>query len=456
MTVRILHYADVENAYDTPERVGRLAGAIDALRDDPAATLVTGGGDDTAPGVLSLACEGAQAQEFFDAVEPDVEVFGNHDFDHGYDAARRAAREFPGAWLNANAHHDGERFAADHTTPTALLDVGDATVGFVGVTAESTPDINPVAADLAVGDAVDAVRDAEHDLRDAGADHVVVVSHRGEDEDIARETTVDAVLGGHEHDRMADSVEGTLVARPGSGGHTLLEVTLSDGDPTATHRETADYPVDEAVAAALRERMAETVTRVDGPVRPTERHLKAGESPVGNFVADALRSAGGADVALLVGGIRQDDPLDGDVTVADLHGLCPFDNEVLVTEVDGATLLDAFADLQLAAVHPGDDVPDWWFGHVSGASLVYDDRDYSVVGARVGGEPVHPEETYEVALSDYHVVTDHIVRAIDEDDVVRAASSLSDALVERAREHGVNTETEGRIRRPYLEEPAVQ
>jgi len=129
---------------------------------------------------------------------------------------------------------------------------------------------------------------------------------------------------------------------------------------------------------------------------------------------------------------------------------------VLVTEVDGATLLDAFADLQLAAVHPGDDVPDWWFGHVSGASLVYDDRDYSVVGARVGGEPVHPEETYEVALSDYHVVTDHIVRAIDEDDVVRAASSLSDALVERAREHGVNTETEGRIRRPYLEEPAVQ
>jgi len=35
MTVRILHYADVENAYDTPERVGRLAGAIDALRDDP-------------------------------------------------------------------------------------------------------------------------------------------------------------------------------------------------------------------------------------------------------------------------------------------------------------------------------------------------------------------------------------------------------------------------------------
>ena len=460
MPVRILHYADVENAYDTPERVGRLASAVDALRDTPEPTLVTGGGDNTAPGVLSMACEGAQAQDFFDAVDPDAEVFGNHDFDHGLGAARRVACEFPGAWLNANAYLDGERFAAAHTTPTTLLDAGDAAVGLVGVTAESTPEINPVADELVVGDAVDAVRDAERDLRDAGADLVVVVSHRGDDEDLARETSVDAVLGGHEHDELVERVDGTLVARPGSGGHTLLEVTLGDGEPTATHRETADYPVDESVASSLRERMdetglSETVVHVDGPVRRTERHLQGGESPVGNFVADALRSAGDADVGLVVGGIRQDDPLDGDVTVADLHGLCPFDNDVLVAEVDGATLLDASADLQLAARYP-DDVPPWWFGHVSGAEIVYDDRDYSVVEAHVGGEPVHPGETYEVALSDYHVVTDHIVRAIEESDVVRTAGSLSDALVEQAREHGVNTGTEGRVRRPYLDQPVVR
>ncbi|WP_232702418.1 bifunctional metallophosphatase/5'-nucleotidase [Halobacterium wangiae] len=461
MTVRILHYADVENAYDTPERVGRLAGAIDALRDDHVPTLVTGGGDNTGPGVLSTACGGAQSQDLFDAVDPDAEVFGNHDFDHDYDAARRAAREFPGAWLNANAYLDGDRFAADHTTPSTLVDAGDVTVGLVGVTAETTPDINPVANDLAVGDAVEAVQDAERHLRDAGADLVVVISHRGDDEDLARETSADAVLGGHEHDEVVAQVDGTLVARPGSNGHTLLEVTLGGDEPTASHRETADYPVDESVADALRERLdetglSETVAHVDGPVRRTERHLKGGESAVGNFVTDALRSAGDADVAFVVGGIRQDDPLDGEVSAADIHGLCPFDNEVVVADVDGATLLDAFADLQLAARYPDDDVPPWWFGHVSGARLVYDDRDYSVVEATVGGEPVHPEETYEVALSDYHVVTDHIVQAIDESDVVRTVGSLRDALVERAREHGVNTETEGRIERPYLDQPVVQ
>jgi len=159
-------------------------------------------------------------------------------------------------------------------------------------------------------------------------------------------------------------------------------------------------------------------------------------------------------VALIVGGIRENDPLVGEVTVADLHGLCPFDNEVVVAELSGDRLLDAFRDLPLAGRF--EDAPAWWFGHVSGASVVYDDRDYSLVDARVDGEAVSPDATYEVAFSDYHVETEHIVPAVEREDVVRAAGSLRDALVEQAGERGVNTRTEGRIERPYLEEPAVQ
>lgn len=123
MTAQILHYADVENAYDTPERVGRLAGAITTLHDD--ATVLTGGGDNTAPGVLSLVCDGEQAQDFYKAVKPVVDVYGNHDFDNGFDAARRTAREFPGTWLNANAILNGDRFAAAATTPTTIVEAGD-------------------------------------------------------------------------------------------------------------------------------------------------------------------------------------------------------------------------------------------------------------------------------------------------------------------------------------------
>jgi 2',3'-cyclic-nucleotide 2'-phosphodiesterase (5'-nucleotidase family) len=40
---------------------------------------VVGTGDNTAPGVLSLATEGRAALPFFEAVEPDADTFGNHD-----------------------------------------------------------------------------------------------------------------------------------------------------------------------------------------------------------------------------------------------------------------------------------------------------------------------------------------------------------------------------------------
>lgn len=452
MVVRILHYADIENAFDAPERVGRLAGAIAALRDD--STVVTGGGDNTAPGVLSLACEGEQAQDFYKVVEPAIDVYGNHDFDHGFDAARRTARKFPGTWLNANAVLHGDLFASEATTPTTIVEAGDDHIGFVGVTTESLPDINPEANPITIRDAVKCVRSAETNLRNAGADFVVAVSHRGNDDDIARETTVDAVLGGHDHEEQIVHVNDTLVARPGDSGHSLLDVTLDD-HPTATVHKTANYPVVDTVAAALRDRMdstglSETIDHVEEPVTISEQDCKAGESAIGNFVTDALRHAGDADVALTVGGIRESDPLNGDVTVADIYGISPFDNNVVVAAVSGSTLQEAFEDLALAAWY--DDAPAWWFGHVSGAELVYDDRNHAIIDANINGRPLVEDRTYEVAVSDYYAKTDHIVRAFGSNDIIRTAGSLRDALVEYTREHGIDPSVKGRIQRPYLDQ----
>lgn len=55
MSPRLRHYADVEAAHDDPERIGRLAGAVDALRDGDA--LVVGAGDDTGPSALALVTD---------------------------------------------------------------------------------------------------------------------------------------------------------------------------------------------------------------------------------------------------------------------------------------------------------------------------------------------------------------------------------------------------------------
>ena len=256
MSPRLVHYSDVEKAYDTPERIGRFAGTVAAA--DGLDALPVGTGDNTGPGVLSLVTDGRQSLDLFTAVTPAFETFGNHDFDHGLDATRRIVAQSPQTWLTANVEQDGERFAPRLTEPWTVRSVDGTRVGFVGVTDPDTASANPQAETLSFTDPVAAVAEAAAALRDAGASLVVVLSHLGRgDDDLARACDVDAILGGHVHERRIDRVAGTLLTRPGANGDAVVEVDLGGTEPTASFREVADGPVDDRVQTAVEDRLAD-------------------------------------------------------------------------------------------------------------------------------------------------------------------------------------------------------
>ncbi|NEU57284.1 bifunctional UDP-sugar hydrolase/5'-nucleotidase [Halorussus sp. MSC15.2] len=472
MTIRVLHYSDIENAYDDPERVGRLAGTIDALRDGR--TVVVGTGDNTAPGVLAMQTEGRQALDFFRAVAPDFETFGNHDFDFGTEPLREILRKSPQRWITANlypadadpggsgengttpAETDHRRFA--DADPTAVVEVGDGDaerdserVGFVGVTDPRTPDIAAGASELSATDPVAAVRGALGDLRER-TDHVVVLAHlRAETENaVARLDGVDAVLGGHVHSERRDRIDGTLVVRPGANGRVVWEVELGSGESdgaTATRRAVADYPRDDRVADALRDRMdatglTEVVCTVAEPIPRTRDRRLGGECRVANLVTDAYRWATGADVAYTQsGGLRDGDPLAGDVTVADLVGVSPFGGELQTAVVPGARL----RELVETVFTPDDERGRLWAGHFAGLEVVYDTAEAELREVRFDGKPVTPDEDYSVATNAY--VVEYGSEPIRPDDVVESFGVQYDAIVEYAREEGLDVRLDGRLTR---------
>ncbi len=452
MSVQILHYADLETAIDSPGQCARLAGEIIARRD--AETVVVGSGDNTAPGALSLATEGAAATEFFRAVEPDADTFGNHEFDFGPARAAELAGLAPQPWLCANATVDGERFAAEQTRPHRLVDAGE-TVGLVGVAHPRTDEINPGASGVEFHDPVPVVREHASQLRAAGADHVVVVSHGGHtDERIAAETDVDAVLGGHVHDIYTDSIDGTVVVRPGRGGRAFARVRLGD-DPTVTVEEVGEEHVDEALAGRLRELTAtheldRTVATVEEPIERTETATTVAESRIGNVVVDAFRWRSGADVALSPpGAIRSGPPLQGAVTVADLVALTPYSDDLQVVELTGDRLREAFVAVPFG--YHDDGHPEEFCSHVSGATVVWDDDTGELVRATVGGDRIESGESYTVAVPEYLVQTAHVNDAFGPADVVDTCGIARDAIVECAREQGLAPSLDDRIRRPRLD-----
>ncbi|WP_121822348.1 bifunctional metallophosphatase/5'-nucleotidase [Halostella salina] len=453
MSLRLLHYSDLETALDDPDRCARLAGAIEARHDDDA--LIVGTGDNTAPGALPLATAGRAAMPFFHALAPDADTFGNHDFDFGPETARELAAEAPQPYLCANAFVDGGRFAADVTEPSRLVETAGHRVGIVGVAHPETAGINPAAEGVTFADPVPALREEAAALRDRGAEFVVVASHCGKRDDrIARETDVDVVLGGHVHDVHVETVADTFVVRPGRAGRYFSEVELAPTRDVTIHEVDGDHR-DEAVAAALRERLAEhglneVVATVDDPVPLTEEAATVAESRAGNLVADAIRWRADADAAISpTGALRSGDPLAGDVTVADLQGLAPYDDELAVVSLPGDRLREALAELPVGYHH--DDFPARFCSHVSGASIVWDDAAGELREATVGGEPVDPGAEYTLAVADYLVETDHVSAAFGEPDVVARHGVARDAIVEYAREEGIAPEIEGRIERPELD-----
>jgi 2',3'-cyclic-nucleotide 2'-phosphodiesterase (5'-nucleotidase family) len=456
---RLLHYSDIENAYDTPERIGRLAGTLRERRTADGEALVCGTGDNLAPGVLALTTRGAQALAFFEAVETDLETFGNHDFDFGPDRARELAARSPQQWVTANVRDGDERFAADHTVPWTVREAGGATLGFVGVTSALTASINPKAETLGFTDPVVAAREAIADLRAAhDLDHVVALSHLGRgDERLAAELDLDVVLGGHLHAETVERFDGTVLTRPGVNGAVCFEVFPATGE--VRRHATADGALDTDLANRLRDRMVEAgldevVAHVAEPVERAESDCFHGESRIGNLVADVYhwageRAVGDVDLALQnSGGVRSGPPLAGDVTVGDLVSVIPFEEPAVVVELDGAALRQVLAESGGSEVGFG--APDWWHGHVAGAELVYDHRGHDLVSVRVGGEPLDDDRTYRLVTAAYLLYTADEFPTLTGLEPVATLDTQYRILVDYAREHGIDPAVEGRIERRGL------
>ncbi|MFB6250735.1 MAG: bifunctional UDP-sugar hydrolase/5'-nucleotidase, partial [Halobellus sp.] len=379
-----------------------------------------------------------------------------HDFDYGPRAARDVVADAPQTWVAANVFDaDGDRFATDHVTPTTVREVDGLRLGFFGVTDPATPSLNPMAGELMFTDPYEAAERAVSELQSREVDHVIALSHLGGgDDDLARRVDVDVILGGHVHSERDDWIAGTRLLRPGANGHVIFEIEIDsdvDGGIDVARHETAHAPVAEDVVEALEGRvdaagLDEVVAHVEEPIDRSERTVFGGECVIGNFVADAYRWSLDADVGLQnSGGIRNGPPLAGDVTVADLVSVIPFEEHVVRAEVTGAELREIFRESAAAVVDFGE--PGWWHGHVSGATIRWDDDANELLGATVAGEPIDVDERYTIATSAYLLHTDHEFPTLSEQHRAGEGDIQFEVMAAYTREFGIDAGLEDRITR---------
>lgn len=268
-----LDVPDTEGGPDAKVNVGGaayLASLINGIRSQTPNTLFVGVGDFVGGSpAISTWTAGEATIEAMNRMGLEVTSVGNHEFDRGKQELKRLQSGgcAQGAALSdplvrsctRTGSFEGARFpylaanVIDNDTgellfpATHVRQVGQAKLGFIGLTLRDTPQTTRGAQGLTFLDEVKTVEQHASRLRQEGVDAVIVLLHEGgsttassfKDQSCpgltgpvksivsAFPSTVDVVLSGHTHYDYICQINGILLSQAGSYGRMVTEIDLS-------------------------------------------------------------------------------------------------------------------------------------------------------------------------------------------------------------------------------------
>ena len=468
MAAVILHTNDVHVGLE--ENIGYDGLAlykkeVEALYDH---VLLVDAGDAIQGAAIGVMSKGEEIIKIMNRLGYDLAVPGNHEFDFGFDVLDDCSEKLDCGYTCANfCTIDGEPVFK----PWRILKAGNLKIGFVGTV---TPDtftrsaikdiVNEVGqpmydflADETGERLAGALQKSINEVRDHGADYVILVAHLGKytantsifssSAIVGMLNGVDMVVDGHSHEVYNTSIpdkDGNPVpiAQTGTKMQNIGQLTIykdghleenlidlvpeSSGLPEeSVTRKNMERYVDPDMKAFINEIIASYDGIMSRKIGDLSVDLikrdengndlsRTGENGLCELAADAFRSAGKTQAALIGAGTVRTNLEAGEVTYKDVVDILPYCNEVIMTEVSGQMLLDA---LEFGVSFLPDEAGA--FPQVSGITFRINkdiessvrinekkqflsvDGEYRVSDVKVDGKDLDPEAIYTLAISDY-------------------------------------------------------
>ncbi|MCF7913261.1 MAG: bifunctional metallophosphatase/5'-nucleotidase [Candidatus Cloacimonetes bacterium] len=398
---------------------------------------------------IGTVTKGKAVIDYMNKIGYDLLVLGNHEYDIGEEELKKtlSLAEFP--ILSCNIFDRSTGKLVSYAEPYRMFEKMGLRIAVIGVTTtdtkmmsfpENIKNVEFRPAKPEVEKYIKIVREKEN------ADIVILVGHMGlpyspepayqqryiekkeeeqearrwgyDAQEIAHEVQgIDLMVGGHIHKGIAepweDPVTHTLVVQGYAYGSGIGHITLTIDPVTKTvsgyelpaMREGMmvtmfedEFIPEPEIAAAIAEQQEIAEAGMDEVIGTASIHLtKDGDaqSLIGNMVCDAMVWAGDADFSFLnLGGIRGAIS-KGPITYRDVFNVMPFDNAMVVLEIDGKLLKDII-ELRVSGSRHG--------LRTSGAKIVYSRKraDFDRVTAlEIQGEPWQADKIYKVATTDF-------------------------------------------------------
>lgn len=369
---------------------------------------------------------------------------GNHEFNYGPDVLNKYKSEASFPILSANV--TGCR---DYSfEPYTIVDVSGVQVGILGLTPPAVvhwerPE-NIV--DCVFEDAVTAAQRYVPEMRDAGADVIVVAAHTGLDETygygreenfakfLANEVPgIDVILAGHAHSVVTqETINGVLITEPGYWARNIsdIRVTVSGSGTdwavtakSSTAPAIAAYAEDPSLLTLTQPYHDATVAYINQPIGTSTAAFPGGwlariqDSPLPDLInqvqMDAAAAAGYPVDASLAALFTDSGLPAGDIKLKDAYAIYIYDNTLYVIEATGQQIKDELewtADyfnryyFEPTGVTKNTAVRDYNYDMWSGIEYKLDITKpvgQRVVELKLNGQPLAMDQVVRVALNNY-------------------------------------------------------
>lgn len=195
---------------------------------------------------------------------------------------------------------------------------------------------------------------------------------------------------------------------------------------------TLNYPEEPKVKAIISKYKPSLDSKMQEVIGVSEAEMRSGrpESLLSNFAVDALfefaqsKSEGRVDFAVTnFGGIRASLP-GGNVRLYDVFSIFPFENYIVILDMDGKSVLKLFASFARNRVEAFSD----------SVRLVIDKEDGEIEQLLINGKEIDKDAVYRVATIDFLLSGgDNVVALKDAVKIEETGALIRDAIIEKIK-----------------------
>lgn len=412
--------------------VARVKTMFDQIREKLAGenVIFVDAGDQFQGSLMYTTYKGAVEAEMMEKIGFDAMAVGNHEFDDGPEKLAEFIDAVSFPVISGNIDVSQSNVLNGKVMNHTVLEVGGEKIGLVSALATDTVETSSPGPTVIFQDEIDSLAADVAALEAEGVTKIIALNHVGlaKDMEIAEAVPgLDAVIGGHSHTLLSNTVEDTppypvmvgdtpvaqAYAYSKYVGHLTLEfdaegnVTSATGDTMvldASVEPDADIiaRVGE-LAGPIEELKARVVGSTDMAIDGDRAVCRTQECPMGNLVATAMLERvkdQGVQIAIQNGGGLRASIDAGEVTMGEVLTVLPFQNTLATFELKGSDVIAALEN----GVSQVEEVKGR-FPQVAGLTYKWDPTVAPMEGriteVMVGGEPIDPDATYGVVSNNY-------------------------------------------------------